>query len=230
MADDTSAATPSFKPSQVEIHTVVRADTIGNTRLAGAAALIVRVCQARGDAWQGVTYAMVREVIDEDIEAKREPFASLVRSQFFRPDVVGLGLAGFTRCGIADGKATFTEKGFAALAKHVRAVALPSPASKPPLDATPLDLLNRLAFEQDLAGLITVPTAVKALAAWREAIGDSFNGFDPLTGARDYVQTLAAVGHIELYPGTGAALSDEDRALCPVGVDCRPFVALRVLS
>lgn len=94
-------------------------------------------------------------------------------------------------------------------------------------DGTPLDVLQRLT---DPLGLVSVPEAVKTLAAWRTAIDAGQSGFDPVAGARSYLTLLAAQGIIDLHHGEAALLSEADRALCLEDVAYRPFAALRVVS
>jgi hypothetical protein len=108
-----------YKPSQVVLYAPPLASTMGRSELEAAAALVVRVCQARGDQWQSVPWSLVGEVMREDMAANREPFAKLVRNPFFRPDATALAAAGY--CTIVDGAVTLTEKAMVAMARWVRA-------------------------------------------------------------------------------------------------------------
>ena len=112
-----------YKPSQVVLTPIPLGDTMGRAEVEYAAALLVRVCHARGDRWQPVTWDMVRAVLRDDVTAKRAPFADLVASRIiYRPDVFALVNRGYASSpsGPADGYVEFTEKGFAALRRWVR--------------------------------------------------------------------------------------------------------------
>lgn len=115
-------STVDFKPSDVSLLDSMPplVDTMGRAEAEAAAALIVRTCQARGDAWQDVGPRAIGEVIRADLEAKREPFHSLNHNPFFRPDPSSL-----VKCGCAEwvgqpgGAVRFTAKGFEGLRRVV---------------------------------------------------------------------------------------------------------------
>lgn len=113
-----------FKPSDVQLVGVPLVDTMGRVEAEAMATLLVRACQARGDAWQDVTIAMLGEVIRGDVEAQREPLASLNRNPFFRPDpheLVRRGFAEWAGEGPSGGGALrFTQAGLERLRKWVR--------------------------------------------------------------------------------------------------------------
>lgn len=107
-----------FLPSQVHLGAPPLTGTMGKSESEHAAACLVRVCQARGDTWAAHAWATVAKVITEDIEASLEPFASLMRNPFFRPEIGRLVRDEFAT--IADGALAFTPKGFEALRPWVR--------------------------------------------------------------------------------------------------------------
>lgn len=71
------------------------------------AALVVRVCEARGDNWQPVSLEDVVAVWKEDAETKRQPGYEWSRCPFFRPDPHDLVARGFARW-LADGRLELT--------------------------------------------------------------------------------------------------------------------------
>ncbi|MFK5283266.1 hypothetical protein ACI3PL_27210, partial [Lacticaseibacillus paracasei] len=79
-----------------------------------AASLIVRACHALSDEWQAVTAKQIGGVLRADLAATREPFASLLRNPFFRPDIHAAIDAGFVE-GDPAGEVKLTEKGMEAL-------------------------------------------------------------------------------------------------------------------
>lgn len=86
-----------MKPSEVVMGVPPLAATFGKAEAEWAAACIVRACQFHGDTWQPISAPQISEAIHSDIEAKREPFASLMRNPFFSPDVWKLIELGFAR-------------------------------------------------------------------------------------------------------------------------------------
>ena len=112
----------SFKPSDVVLHVPPLTDTMKKTESEHAAALMVRVCQVRGDMWQEVPWAAVKEVIRADVAAETEPVASLMRNPFFRPMVDRLASDGYVTTTGEPGKIEslkFTEKGLRAISQYV---------------------------------------------------------------------------------------------------------------
>lgn len=108
----------TFKPSQVVLTVPPLAGTMGRSEREHAAAIIVRVCQVKGDVWRAVTWAEAKEVLKSDLDAGIEPMASLLENPFFKPDVGGLTAAGLAS---RDGDTTeLTEAGIAALARWVK--------------------------------------------------------------------------------------------------------------
>ena len=93
-----------FKPSQVYLGIPPLTATMGRSEREHAAAILVRVCQARGDIWQPVTPAMFGEVINDDLTAKTEPFYSLNQNPFFNPDFHDIVAKGFARWVETEGK------------------------------------------------------------------------------------------------------------------------------
>ncbi|MFL5303049.1 MAG: hypothetical protein ACJ79R_22185, partial [Anaeromyxobacteraceae bacterium] len=118
--------------SQVVLGVPPLTGTMGHSECEHAAAIIVRVCQVRGDRWQPVSPAMLGEVINTDLDAKAEPFHSLNRNPFFRPDFCELVEKGFARwCGTDGEKGLpieLTEAGIAALRRWV----IPANTESPP--------------------------------------------------------------------------------------------------
>ena len=110
-----------FKPSDVNLCDSFPplVGTMGRTEAEIAAALLVRACQVRGDAWQDVDVRTLGEVIKADLEAEREPLHSMNGNPFCRPDaydLVELCCAEW----VEPGKALrFTQKGLDSLRKVV---------------------------------------------------------------------------------------------------------------
>ena len=113
-----------FKPSDVNLCASFPplVATMGRTEAEIAAALLVRVCQVNGDTWQDIDVVLLSTVIKSDLEAKREPFASLNRNPFCRPDVHDLVKRGFAEW-VGDPGQTlrFTQQGLDVLAAKGRA-------------------------------------------------------------------------------------------------------------
>jgi hypothetical protein len=88
-----------------------------------AAALIVRACHALGDAWKAISLEELVGVLHADAEDKREPFYSLERNPFFRPDFWKLADGEFGRWTGEPGKSPveLTEHGIEAMRRWVAA-------------------------------------------------------------------------------------------------------------
>lgn len=86
-----------FRPSQVLLAGLPLCNTMGKAEIEFAAALIVRACQALGDVWQPVTLEEVARVIKQDVDQAREPFTSLMRNPFFKPEFWLLVERGFAK-------------------------------------------------------------------------------------------------------------------------------------
>jgi hypothetical protein len=109
-----------FKPSQVEMGHMPLVDTMGRCEREFAAAIIVRVCQAKGDTWQSVAFSDIKHVLTADAEAGTLPFAKLVRCPVFRPDAWDLVAKGFARwVGEPGDVIELTDIGLEAIRKHV---------------------------------------------------------------------------------------------------------------
>lgn len=109
------SAAIEFKPSQVFLGQLLVA-SFGRAEREAAALLFVRACQVNGDEWQALTPRTVGEAIRADLDAGREPLASLNRNPFFRPDFWSLVAEGFARwTGDAGGPLELTGKGLEAL-------------------------------------------------------------------------------------------------------------------
>ena len=111
-----------FKPSDVNLCDSFPplVGTMGRTEAELVAALLVRACQVHGDTWQDVAPSALGEVIRQDLEASREPFHSMNRDPFCRPDahdLVRLGCAEWV--GDPGGTLRFTQKGLDGLRKVV---------------------------------------------------------------------------------------------------------------
>jgi len=109
---------PGFRPSDVVLGTPPLVDTMGRAEAELAAALIVRACQVRGDAWQAVSPDAIVKVIQEDVAAGREPVTSMNRNPFWRPDAHDLVKRGGAEWVGAEGVVLrLTPKGLASLKK-----------------------------------------------------------------------------------------------------------------
>lgn len=86
-----------MKPSEVVLTDTPLADTTGKVESEHAAALIVRACQVFGDQWQPIVPGKLAQVLRDDVAACREPFATLAKNPFFRPDLHRLVEGGFAR-------------------------------------------------------------------------------------------------------------------------------------
>jgi hypothetical protein len=106
-----------FKPSQVVMTWMPLTGTMTRRVNEFAAAILVHVCEARGDEWQPVTLTQMLEVLSSDAQSGREPFAKLLRNPFFTPDFAGLVDQGFAKWAEANGSPALalTDQGFGAL-------------------------------------------------------------------------------------------------------------------
>jgi len=107
-----------FKPSHVVLAVPPLTGTMGRAEREHAAAIIVRTCQVQGDEWKSVTEDQVMAMLTADLEAGTQPFVSLIKNPFFKPDPAALVAAGFAK---RDGEALeLTAKGIEALRPCVR--------------------------------------------------------------------------------------------------------------
>ncbi len=107
-------------PSGIPLVGVPLVGALGKAEIEHCAALVIRVCQVRGDKWQAVDAAAIGEMLRAEVDAKHEPFCSLVRNPFFRPDVWALVEKGFGKWVAEPGGAVeLTQVAFEALAKWV---------------------------------------------------------------------------------------------------------------
>jgi len=89
-----------FKPSQVVLNTLPMpplVGTMGHAECEHAASLLVLTCATNGDTWAPVTATQVGEAIESAVEAGTEPWSSLSRNPFFRPDFMELVNRGFAQ-------------------------------------------------------------------------------------------------------------------------------------
>jgi hypothetical protein len=107
-----------LKPSDVILAVPPLCACFGRAEREFAASLIVRACQVLGDKWQPIEPKQIGEVLEADVAAKTEPFASLTFNPVFRPDVWGLVEKGFARWTGEPGRTIeLTEAGIAGLEK-----------------------------------------------------------------------------------------------------------------
>ena len=90
---------------------------MGHAECEHAAALLVLTCETNGDAWGPVTPRQVGEAIKAALDSGHEPWGSLNRNPFFRPDFHELVAKGFARWTEAEGKGPIelTPKGIEAM-------------------------------------------------------------------------------------------------------------------
>jgi len=111
------------KPSDVVLnHIPPLVGTLGRSESEAAAALLVRACQVRGDKWAPVAAEDLGETLSADLDARVEPWASLDRNPFFRPDFWALVEEGNARFTGEAGKSPieFTEQGIEKLRRWAR--------------------------------------------------------------------------------------------------------------
>lgn len=110
-----------FKPTDIVLHAIPLVGTLGRTEREVAAAMLVRACAFHGDRWQPITPTQMGEWLRHDLDNKVEPFASLDRNPFIRPDFHELVRTGFAEGALeADSPLALTEKGLLAIARHRR--------------------------------------------------------------------------------------------------------------
>lgn len=110
----------TYRPSQVNLHGSFPplCATMKRSEREAAAALLVRSLAARGDQFRAITRQELGEVIVADLEAEREPWRSVGRNPFFRPDFCDLVKAGYARWVGADA-IEFTAEGVEAMRRWV---------------------------------------------------------------------------------------------------------------
>lgn len=118
--DVARVAAVDFKPSWVQLGVPPLTATMDRSEVEHAAACVVRVCQVRGDTWQPVLWSDVLTVFMADVSARREPFVSLVRNPFFRPQADALVLYGYATWVGEPRAVELTLKGLEALRRWVR--------------------------------------------------------------------------------------------------------------
>lgn len=112
----------TFRPSDVVLAVPPLVGTMGHAEAEFAAAVIVRTLAANGDTWRPVESIEISAVMRSDADAQIEPFASLVRNPFFRPDIHDTVKRGFARWVNAPGGAVeLTAAGIEALRRWVQA-------------------------------------------------------------------------------------------------------------
>jgi len=113
-----------LKPSQVDLSVPHFVGCCQHAEAECALGLYVRACQVRGDTWQPLVPRDMGEVLKADVAAGRRPFSMLVHNPFWRPDFHDLVDRGFARWigENADATVELTDKGFAAIDKHVARV------------------------------------------------------------------------------------------------------------
>ena len=115
-----AAAPPLPKPSEISLRRTYPplADTLGKSEFETMAAVLVRACEVHGDRWQPLSPEQVAKVIAADVEAKRNPIASMNENPFLRPDLPGLVASGHAHwVGGAFERVELTEDAFRLLAK-----------------------------------------------------------------------------------------------------------------
>lgn len=113
---------PAFKPSEVILVVPPLVATMGHAGSQHAASLLVLGCQFHGDTWGPMSSRQVGEAIKWALEEKREPWPSLNRNPFFKPDIYELVSKGFARWTEEDGgTVAFTDEGLERLRRWVRA-------------------------------------------------------------------------------------------------------------
>lgn len=110
-----------FKPSQVIIIVPPLVATMGRAESEHAAALLVLACQCHGDTWGSMTPRQVGEAIQWALDGNRDPWPSLNRNPFFKPDIYELVSKGFARWTENEGgPVAFTDAGLERLRRWVR--------------------------------------------------------------------------------------------------------------
>jgi hypothetical protein len=121
-----------FKPSQVVIIVPPLVATMGRAESEHAATLLVLACATKGDTWGPIQPEEVGKAIHVALEERREPWHSLNRNPFFKPDFYELVSKGFARWTQEEGKGpiAFTDKGLERLRRWVRSDAEHEPAER----------------------------------------------------------------------------------------------------
>ena len=111
----------SFKPKDITLSTPLPLANSDMRKVERefAAALIVRALQKADNEWKPIALKLIQDSYNEDVRAKLEPWASIERNPFYRPDFVGSIEFGLIESGTIDGMThlVFTEKGLQALSK-----------------------------------------------------------------------------------------------------------------
>lgn len=103
-------------PSAIRLEGVIPlVGTLHRVEREVAAALVVRVCQVRGDVWAPVRPFDVRDQLVADVGAKVEPWAMLNTNPFLRPDFKDLAAAGYATIEKETGAIEFLPKFFEAV-------------------------------------------------------------------------------------------------------------------
>lgn len=110
-----------FKPSQVVLIVPPLVATMGRAESEHAAALLVFACATKDDTWGPIEPQEMSKIILTAIKEQREPWHSLNRNPFFKPDFYELVSKGFARWTAEEGKAlAFTDDGIERLRPWVR--------------------------------------------------------------------------------------------------------------
>lgn len=115
-----------FKPSEIDLlgSFPPLCGTMKKTEAEMAAAILVRGCQVHGDRWDAIPLRMLGAVIGDDLDAKREPFSSMNRNPFCRPDMHACVAGGFAEwegeSGTPEYGVRFTAAGLYALRRWLR--------------------------------------------------------------------------------------------------------------
>jgi hypothetical protein len=89
--------TEPFKPSQVAITVPPLTGTMDKVEIEVAAALMVSTCAVLEDRWQALSWAQIQGVMSAHRDNAIEPWASMLRNPFIRPDFPKLLAAGYAR-------------------------------------------------------------------------------------------------------------------------------------
>lgn len=111
----------TFKPSDVDLlgSFPPLAGTMGKSEAELAAAIMV-LASREADEWRALTLPDLGAALGEALDAGVEPFASLNRNPFARPDVRELVARGFAAWSDEPKAITFTDQGLEALRRYVR--------------------------------------------------------------------------------------------------------------
>jgi hypothetical protein len=117
------AAKPEFKPSEVALHVPLPfVGTFDKTEVEIAAGMLVHALAMRGNEWRAIDWPEIAAVLKVDLEAKRQPWKSLVTNPFLRPDFHRLVKDGYASWQGAAGESpmALTEAAFERIKKWVR--------------------------------------------------------------------------------------------------------------